>query len=205
MLHESALRHVLIGVLAPMTAVTAALGLTALGSEQRSKDERPASGRLSVGAMSNAQDLQQRITVDPSGVAARERDVADVMTAIDVDRYLTAVAVDAYLTALAETQRQVDAYLAARARASAPAPRVSTGPSIALECGNTVLPAYIVQRESGGQCNAYNPTGCSGHGCIGYAQLDQAHFWPGGTCYGLTYNACVSKLWAGGAGASNWG
>lgn len=80
------------------------------------------------------------------------------------------------------------------------------------ECGNTVLPEHIVQRESRGQCDAYNATGCGGRGCVGFAQLDVGHFaavspWnPSvpGTCFELSYSECVEKLWAGGSGASHW-
>ena len=76
-----------------------------------------------------------------------------------------------------------------------------------------LLPNYIVQRESRGQCGAYNANGCSGRGCIGWAQVDAGHFaarspWnPNvpGTCYGLTYNACVNRLSGGGSNLGPWG
>lgn len=88
----------------------------------------------------------------------------------------------------------------------------SSSPRYATECGNTALPDRIVYRESRGNCDAYNPSGCGGRGCIGYAQIDQGHFqarspWnPNvpGSCYGLSYNECVEKLWAGGNGSSHW-
>ena len=77
---------------------------------------------------------------------------------------------------------------------------------------NIILPDSIVQRESGGNCDAYNAAGCGGRGCLGYAQVDAGHFaatspWNSnvaGTCYGLSYDDCVAKLWDGGAGAGHW-
>lgn len=62
------------------------------------------------------------------------------------------------------------------------------------------FPAYIIQRESGGNPEAVNPSS----GAYGCAQIIPGHFAPGGACYGLGYAACWSLLWAGGAGASNW-
>lgn len=65
-------------------------------------------------------------------------------------------------------------------------------------CGmNLNLPAYIVQRESRGQCDAVN----SSSGTFGPAQLDPRHFERGGwgtgspgICVGLSYESCVNKL-----------
>jgi hypothetical protein len=79
------------------------------------------------------------------------------------------------------------------------APPVASAPAQASSgggCGD--LPGYIVQRESGGNPNARN--GRYG-GC---AQVDDAHFSPGGACAGLGYIACVNKLWDHGRGAHNW-
>jgi hypothetical protein len=84
---------------------------------------------------------------------------------------------------------------ASGASASPSTPTGSAPPS-GGGCGD--LPAYIVQRESGGNPNARN--GRYG-GC---AQVDDAHFAPGGACAGLGYITCVNKLWDGGRGASNW-
>jgi hypothetical protein len=112
-----------------------------------------------------------------------------------------------------EARASAEREAAVRAAPREPAPSVVAGPpSVAVECGNTVLPDEIIRRESGGNCDAYNPTGCGGRGCIGYAQVDAGHFWAvspwnpnvPGTCYGLGYNECVERLWAGGSGASHW-
>lgn len=75
--------------------------------------------------------------------------------------------------------------------------------------GAYAIPSYIVMRESGGSYGAYNPTGCSGHGCIGAYQLDAAHFRAGGACAGMStspagQDQCAATLWDGGRGASNW-
>jgi hypothetical protein len=73
------------------------------------------------------------------------------------------------------------------------------------------LPDNIVQRESHGQCDAYNHGGCGGRGCLGWAQIDEGHFsadspWGSGpgSCYGLSYNQCVSKLSNGGTNLDPW-
>jgi hypothetical protein len=69
-------------------------------------------------------------------------------------------------------------------------------------CGD--LPSYIVQRESGGDPNAVNPTAPGSASYIGCAQVDSRHFGEWGDCVGLSYVACVNKLWDNGRGVSNW-
>lgn len=136
------------------------------------------------------------------------------VTPFDMEVRAEADAIAAYLAA-EEDRKRAEAEEAARLEAARGAPRPGTsqtGASIAVECGNTVLPDAVVQRESGGRCDAYNATGCGGRGCLGYAQVDAGHFaeqspWnPNvpGTCYGLSYNECVERLWDGGAGAGHW-
>ena len=91
------------------------------------------------------------------------------------------------------------------------APNTTSFSRVATGC-TIILPSEIVARESGGDCDAYNATGCGGRGCSGYAQLDAGHFaavspWNpnvAGTCYGLGYDQCVEKLWSGGAGEGHW-
>jgi Transglycosylase SLT domain len=63
------------------------------------------------------------------------------------------------------------------------------------------FPGWIIQRESGGDPNAVN----SSSGALGCAQILPSHFAAGGGCAGQTYAQCWATLWAGGAGASNWG
>lgn len=108
---------------------------------------------------------------------------------------------------------QARARQGARSKASvgaAAAPSAS-GHDPCAEPISGLLPDYIVQRESHGQCGAYNHGGCGGRGCLGWAQIDEGHFWadspwgPGpGSCYGLSYNGCVSKLSAGGTNLDPW-
>lgn len=130
-----------------------------------------------------------------------------------------AVAVLGWVTGVQEAEwregeRREQERLADLARSSATSSDAGgriTGVAPAYGC-NIILPDSIVQRESGGNCNAYNPTGCGGRGCLGYAQVDQGHFaavspWNGnvaGTCYGLSYDECVERLWNGGAGVGHW-
>lgn len=69
-------------------------------------------------------------------------------------------------------------------------------------CG--AIPGYIVQRESGGNPNARNPSGA--FGCY---QLMPEHFGSGGKCADLGtdqggQDECATRLWDGGRGSSNW-
>lgn len=103
-----------------------------------------------------------------------------------------------------------------RARVAAAVKSTSDTPSTGnhdpcAEPINGLLPDNIVQRESSGQCNAYNHGGCGGRGCLGWAQIDEGHFWADspwgsgpGSCYGLSYNGCVSKLSNGGTNLDPW-
>lgn len=78
---------------------------------------------------------------------------------------------------------------------------VRTGPTVSGTCAAMAppgFPDYIIQRESRGDPNARNPSGA--YGC---AQIMPEHF-SSGACQGLDYAACWARLWAGGAGASNW-
>jgi|GEM_PF-5910255 len=87
---------------------------------------------------------------------------------------------------------------------TSPAPTGSTASAAPSGGGCGDLPGYIVQRESGGDPNAVN-TGAPGSASyIGCAQVDSRHFGEWGTCVGLSYVACVNKLWDNGRGASNW-
>ncbi len=107
---------------------------------------------------------------------------------------------------LQEQERQA----AERAEAQRSAPRRTTAAAGAGTVGGSCgapqddgsappagFPSGVIQRESGGDVTASNGT----HD--GRAQLARSHFCGGG-CTGLSYHACWDKLWAGGAGASNW-
>lgn len=82
------------------------------------------------------------------------------------------------------------------------------------ECANPVVPESVAMRESGCRWDAYNPTGCSGRGCIGFYQLDEGHFYAvspwnsnvSGVCFGLNpatregQTECAGRL-----GPGAWG
>lgn len=70
--------------------------------------------------------------------------------------------------------------------------------------GGWVIPESIVMCESGGNWNAHNPSGATGP-----YQLMPEHFAAGGACADLDWSqpgqhSCAARLWAGGAGRSNW-
>lgn len=91
---------------------------------------------------------------------------------------------------------------------------VSIGTAIhayALEpCGGDLPSCSIVARESGGDYNAVNPTGCGGNGCYGKYQFSGA--WAGRlglpldlrTATPAQQDAAARELWRNGAGCSNW-
>jgi len=129
--------------------------------------------------------------------------------------------VTAYLAAVkAEEDRQVAEYLAAveaeRLRQEqeaarlhppvqrAPAP-ISRGGTTVGECTGFAIPDYIIQRESGGNPNAMNPSGA--YGC---AQTLLSHYNSGGSCAGLDpysidgQRECVWRLSNGGTNLNPW-
>jgi Transglycosylase SLT domain len=140
---------------------------------------------------------------------------------VDMDeQYVIQQEVDSYLAALkAEEDRKVAEYLAAveaqrqqeeRARQAsatshqgsynAPAPNgITVG-----DCTGFSIPSYIIQRESGGNPNAMNPSGA--YGC---AQTLLSHY-SSGSCRGLDpytiegQRACVDILSNGGTNLSPW-
>lgn len=69
-------------------------------------------------------------------------------------------------------------------------------------CGGDLPPCWVMMRESGGDINAYNPTGCNGRGCYGKWQCDPR------TCSGTgteeEQDAEARALWNGGRGCSHW-
>lgn len=78
-------------------------------------------------------------------------------------------------------------------------------------CGGDLPPCYVMQRESGGDYSAVNPTGCGGNGCYGRWQFSGA--WAGklglpsdlSTATPEQQDEAARQLWNGGAGCSNWG
>ncbi len=84
------------------------------------------------------------------------------------------------------------------------------------QCGGDLPPCYVMQRESGGQANAVNPTGCGGRGCYGLWQFDPTTWDSTANAMGRPdlvgnylpsvddQNAVARFLYAGGAGAGHW-
>ncbi len=85
-------------------------------------------------------------------------------------------------------------------------------------CGGDLPPCWVLQRESRGNPDAYNPSGCvqtdregnTYRGCYGLWQFGVVTFRGLGysgvaTDYGAdVQNEAARRLWAGGAGCSNW-
>lgn len=100
-----------------------------------------------------------------------------------------------------ERARQAAIQAAQRARQSTPAyhPGSTVG-----ECTGFAIPAYIIQRESGGNPSAYNPSGA--YGC---AQTLLSHY-SRGQCVGLDpytidgQRECVWRLSNGGTNLAPW-
>lgn len=148
--------------------------------------------------------------------------IVGIMPMADPDEqyYIEQEKIAQYLAWKAEEDRKVAEYLAAveaarieeeRARQAelartqvqsqrAPAPSGNTVGS----CTGFVIPDYIIQRESGGNPNAMNPSGA--YGC---AQTLLSHYY-GGSCAGLDpytidgQRACVNILSNGGTNLAPW-
>lgn len=90
-----------------------------------------------------------------------------------------------------------------RAR-TAPNRRVVTMTGASHPCGPQfdLPPCYVMMRESRGDPNAYNPTGCGGRGCRGKWQCDPR------TCSGTgteeQQDAEARAIWNHGRGCAHW-
>ncbi len=116
----------------------------------------------------------------------------------------TAADVGAYL----ET-RAVGDYLASRQSTSVDGIPSGVPPSpvtVSGDCSGFPIPGWIIQRESGGDPSAVNPSS----GAFGCAQELPAHFQPGGACAGLDMyavdgqRACAVILSDGGTNLAPW-
>ena len=156
-----------------------------------------------------APDTSEMVTVETTGPDMRE--VQRMFRQAEAtERYVFAL----YVSAV-EWDRWWDeamaAWNAAQAAAAAQSSSSSAGGGNVSyvgsgDCYASDLPDYIVSRESGGNPNAYNPSGA--WGC--------AQFMPGtwaGSCSDLgahgsasveAQNECANRLWNGGAGSSHW-
>lgn len=102
-----------------------------------------------------------------------------------------------------ERIREVEREAARRAASSGTSTRYHPGETVG-ECTGFVIPAYIIQRESGGNPSAYNPSGA--YGC---AQTLLSHY-SRGQCQGLDpytidgQRECVYRLSNGGTNLNPW-
>jgi hypothetical protein len=169
----------------------------------------------------------QRIHDDPEHVRPPHAAPADARVAIgpslDAEQASNTADVAAFLDGLAraewiaeqerlERERQ-DAEEAQRleaARRAADQPVARPGTSQPASCDGHVIPGYIVQRESGCNYGAVNPTGCSGYSCVGLYQFDLRHF-TSGACRDLDWHdpaqqdECARRLSNNGTNLAPWG
>lgn len=83
-----------------------------------------------------------------------------------------------------------------------PRPRVASAAPASGRCGGDLPPCWVMMRESRGDPEAYNPTGCNGRGCFGKWQCDPR------TCDGTgteaEQDAEARRIWDNGNGCSHW-
>lgn len=134
------------------------------------------------------------------GVLRVEEAVAEIQRRIG--EYAAAVAQAEFTAALARAAAFV------RSQYRPPAPVSRSAPSVGStvgSCTGFVIPDYIIQRESGGNPSAYNPSGA--YGC---AQTLLSHYGAGGPCGGLDpytiqgQRDCVYRLSNGGTNLAPW-
>lgn len=128
-------------------------------------------------------------------------------------------AVISYESERVEAERLATEAEAAKVKASTPSPYIAptnvkaaapSWPTSLQPCGGDLPPCYVKQRESGGNYNAYNATGCGGKGCFGAWQFSGE--WAGKLGLPLDLRLATPEqqdnaariLWAGGRGCSNW-
>lgn len=158
------------------------------------------------GARGEAEAPTALTTYDSVGATLQEG-----QTAFETEQYLKALdeqnKVNAYLTQLA-AQKAAQRAALARQQAARKAlqhratPVRATAVTGSGRCGGDLPPCWVMRRESGGNINAYNPTGCSGRGCYGKWQCDPR------TCSGRgteeQQDAEARALWNGGKGCQHW-
>lgn len=182
-------------------SVGAAISVPATSEAERSETERPAAGVEAISM--NTQDVLATVSAG---------DTPDALGAVaDVDAAVTAYLDGEHERMVAEwvagvERAQAEAAAAARARTTtraSSAPRSSPGTTVGA-CTGFAIPDYIIQRESGGNPSAYNPSGA--YGC---AQTLLSHY-SGGSCSGLDpysidgQRACVDILSNGGTNLNPW-
>ena len=182
----------IIGTLGMIAALVAGIAAQAEHDAQKQSlpphVERPKAG-VTIGTSIEAEWASDLSEIDEWVRGVREREWAEGVWAEGVERArLERVAAEA-------------AARAARPRVAAPA----RGPGGTVgECSGFVIPDYIIQRESGGNPSAYNPSGA--YGC---AQTLLSHY-SSGSCRGLDpytiegQRECVNILSNGGSNLQPW-
>jgi hypothetical protein len=143
-------------------------------------------------------------------------ELASVSTPYSFDAYKVASEHN-FNAFMAEVERQRLAEVERQRVAASQKAKVNTYRSQQPSSGTCVLPDYICRRESGGNPNAVNPTGCGGRGCYGKYQFDPRTWDAAASRAGrpdLVGNAAgaseadqdevAAHLWNGGAGCSHW-
>lgn len=130
------------------------------------------------------------------------------------ERWMTTQTRRAWFAAVAQERGAVGASPAGKGRVHEVAP-TATAPD-GHPCGGDLPPCYVMQRESGGNPNAYASSGCHGP-CYGKWQFD-ARTWIAVSAQHPELNlpadptaatetqqdAAARALWANGAGCSHW-
>jgi hypothetical protein len=148
--------------------------------------------------------------------ASNDVELASVSPGYYADAYKVA-SEDNFNRYMAEVERQRVAEVERQRVAGSQRAKVNTYRSQQPSSGTCVLPDYICRRESGGNPNAVNPTGCGGRGCYGKYQFDPRTWDAAASRAGrpdLVGNAAgaseadqdevAAHLWNGGAGCSHW-
>lgn len=137
------------------------------------------------------------LTTDIPDVLSAAAAVEEAVVAHHVAEIEAAVAI--------ERQRAIDEEARRRAVAAQSSQSGSSHPGTTVgECTGFAIPAYIIQRESGGNPSAYNPSGA--YGC---AQTLLSHY-SRGQCQGLDpytidgQRECVWRLSNGGTNLNPW-
>lgn len=205
------MREKYLGVVAIVAIVFAALSPTILegNKDTHPPHDKPSVVKVVARIQDKAWDKKGPLYSMPSYQSAAG--TAQAVHDLSVLFYLNHLAAEAewYAGVQAELDRQAAAAAAARVSSS---PRRSGGTSFSAptECQGKVIPGYIVQRESGCDYGAVNPSGCGGAGCYGLYQIHGMH-WRGGGCSDLSWqnpsdqDECARRLSSGGSNLRPWG
>jgi hypothetical protein len=136
-------------------------------------------------------------------------------TALQIEHEIKRIENDAYLQHLAEVAAEQERNTRAAVEAARSRPVGTVVHSGTCENIPGWFPTGIAWRESRCSYDAYNPTGCGGHGCVGLYQFDSRHFdgWANGQAACGDLNAtipseqdeCAWRLSRGGTNFQPWG